>query len=176
MKYIFLISLISLFGCEYINRKSEQASETKIARFENEYLYASDIESITKASGVDSLAIIDTYIDNWLKNKLLESIAKSDTTLNQSEIEMKVNAYRNSLIMNEYRNKIAAGGFDTIITEIQIRDYATSTGFSGEMLKNDSNLVQIKSLILQNRRARKIESFENELLNKALNERIIEKY
>lgn len=112
MSFFFMI----LVGCDSITSSNQ---DRLIARAENHYLYLSDLERNLKSfsSVEDSLIKATNYINNWAREKLL--FEKSLINLPQekiSDLSNLVDAYKNNLFINAYREfilKSTMESFDT---------------------------------------------------------------
>ena len=112
MSFLFMI----LFSCDSITSSNQ---DRLIARAENHYLYLSDLERNLKSfsSVEDSLIQATNYINNWAREKLF--FGKSLINLPQekiSDLTNLVDAYKNNLFINAYREfvlKSTMGSFDT---------------------------------------------------------------
>ena len=112
MSLLFMI----LFSCDSITSSNQ---DRLIARAENHYLYLSDLERNLKSfsSVEDSLIQATNYINNWAREKLF--FEKSLINLPQekiSDLTNLVDAYKNNLFINAYREfvlKSTMGSFDT---------------------------------------------------------------
>ena len=112
MSFLFMI----LFSCDSITSSNQ---DRLIARAENHYLYLSDLERNLKSfsSVEDSLIKATNYINNWAREKLL--FEKSLINLPQekiSDLSNLVEAYKNNLFINAYREfvlKSTMESFDT---------------------------------------------------------------
>ena len=112
MSFFFMI----LVSCDSITSSNQ---DRLIARAENHYLYLSDLERNLKSfsSVEDSLIKANNYINNWAREKLL--FEKSLINLPQekiSDLSNLVDAYKNNLFINAYREfvlKSTMESFDT---------------------------------------------------------------
>ena len=112
MSFFFMI----LVSCDSITSSNQ---DRLIARAENHYLYLSDLERNLKSfsSVEDSLIKATNYINNWAREKLL--FEKSLINLPQekiSDLSNLVDAYKNNLFINAYREfvlKSTMESFDT---------------------------------------------------------------
>ena len=112
MSFLFMI----LFSCDSITSSNQ---DRLIARAENHYLYLSDLERNLKSfsSVEDSLIQATNYINNWAREKLF--FEKSLINLPQekiSDLTNLVDAYKNNLFINAYREfvlKSTMESFDT---------------------------------------------------------------
>ena len=113
---IMSIFFVILVSCDTITSSNQ---DRLIARAENHYLYLSDLERNLKSfsSAEDSLIKANNFINNWAREKLL--FEKSLINLPQdkiSDLTNLVDAYKNNLFINAYREfvlKSTMGSFDT---------------------------------------------------------------
>ncbi|QAR30506.1 hypothetical protein EQP59_03620 [Ornithobacterium rhinotracheale] len=93
-----LISTIFFTACKYSD------SGEWVAKYKNYELPSSELKSVIPVgtSPEDSLKLAQNYIDNWLKSKILMESSESVLSKNQIlDIEVKVESYKNDLILNE---------------------------------------------------------------------------
>lgn len=123
-KLIFLMSLtLLLASCNAFSKKEKEA-EKPLARVKNEYLYLSDISAMFKnLNADDSLKVLNAYVDDWVKNKLVIQQAEESLQDNMAEIENKVADYRQSLIIYNFEKEMIAQKMDTTISSQQIEQY-----------------------------------------------------
>ena len=112
MSFIFMI----LVSCDSITSSNQ---DRLIARAENHYLYLSDLERNLKSfsSVEDSLIKATNYINNWAREKLL--FEKSLINLPQekiSDLSNLVDAYKNNLFINAYREFVLKSTMDEFDT------------------------------------------------------------
>ena len=126
-KWVILTCLlVFLTGCDSISSSSQ---DRLIARAENHYLYLSDIERDFEpfVSEEDSLIKVSDYINNWARQKLLYE--KSLINLPEdkiTELTNMVDAYKNSLFMNAYREFVLKSTMDTLTAKSMIGAYYLS--------------------------------------------------
>jgi hypothetical protein len=118
--------LVFLTGCNSISSSNQ---DRLIARAENHYLYLSDIERDFEpfVSEEDSLIKVSDYINNWARQKLLYE--KSLINLPEdkiTELTNMVDAYKNSLFMNAYREFVLKSTMDTLTAKSMIGAYYSS--------------------------------------------------
>jgi hypothetical protein len=125
-RVILTCLLVFLTGCDSISSSSQ---DRLIARAENHYLYLSDIERDFEpfVSEEDSLIKVSDYINNWARQKLLYE--KSLINLPEDKITELINmvdAYKNSLFMNAYREFVLKSTMDTLTAKSMIGAYYSS--------------------------------------------------
>lgn len=126
--YILLFILLAISSCEFLGMESENKvdnTENLVARVGNTFLYKTDISDLTDASisSEDSARITERFIDNWIKKELFVKEASSNSKIDQTEIQRKVEAYRYTLISYEYQKLMVEQQLDREVSEEEIRQY-----------------------------------------------------
>ena len=116
MKNLLLFFLIaSLSSCSFFKKKKDFDKDV-IARTNDEYLYASDVESLTKGmKGKDSVDVLKSYAENWVRRKLLLQKANENISADDVSIAKKIEDYREELILFEYEKALINQKLDTAI-------------------------------------------------------------
>jgi len=123
-----LRKLISLFTLTIVlaacNTGFDKDDRT-IARVYNEYLYASDIESLVPKGTPpsDSLSIMQNYVNTWVKNQLLLRQAERNLNDDQKDFSNQLEDYKNSLIIYKYETELVKQNLDTLVDASEIEDY-----------------------------------------------------
>lgn len=179
---LFFLFLIS---CN-LNIESEKNIIAKVG--EKSLTYEDLIEKIPKnIQRLDSTLIVNSIIEKWALNELLINNAEINLSeFEKNRIKKNSNEYYNSLLVNSYKNKIAAFNSDSLINENEILEYY-NLNFTNFVLyedvvkaryirlnKNNFNLNEIK------RRFRRFnqddliffDSISLQLLNYSLNDSI----
>ena len=184
MRKITLFFLL-LISCN-LNVESEKNVIAKVG--ENFFTYDDLIEKIPKnIQRLDSTLIVNSIIEKWALNELLINNAEINLSeFEKNRIKKNSNEYYNSLLVNSYKNKIAAFNSDSLVNENEILEYY-KLNFTNFVLyedvvraryirlnKNNFNLNEIK------RRFRRFnqddliffDSISLQLLNYSLNDSI----
>lgn len=136
----FSIVFFSLLNaCQWFNRDGD---EDPLARVGDYYLYMKDaMEAINFSNNSDSSQLIETYVDNWVRDQLL--IQKALQNLPESDIDFnkQLESYRNSLIVYAYENQLVFQKLDTLIDEEIMEKY----------YKNNSANFELRETIFQGR-------------------------
>lgn len=107
------------------NKGSKKNEGRQLARAFDDYLYEIDIVDLvppnTKAD--DSMMIVKSYIDNWIKEKVLLHKAQESIGDYEKQVESQVSQYRNSLITYAYQKAIIKKQLDTLVNEAEINKY-----------------------------------------------------
>jgi hypothetical protein len=113
-------------GCKNMNSTDEGKPLVKVG---DKILYSSVVEQLLPegASKEDSTAIVQGYIENWIRDNLIIMEAEKNIP-NDLNLNKLVDDYRSSLLMYHYENKIIKTELDTIITASQKKDFYTEYG------------------------------------------------
>lgn len=122
------LSILSIFLFLILSSCSENrpvSGEKPVARVLGKYLYESDMAGLvpTDATSEDSMAIISSFINNWIKNQLLLSQAEKNLTSQQKDFSRQLEEYRNSLIVYAYESELVRQNLDTIIPDSELKNY-----------------------------------------------------
>jgi hypothetical protein len=115
--------LLAALSCKKITDTSNQ--EIPIARVGEQYLYAKELEGFIKpeVSTQDSLMLIKQYAEKWILKQLIASYAINNGYINETDIERRVEEYRNSLIAFEFQNKYIEENLKKEISEQELENF-----------------------------------------------------
>lgn len=103
----------------------QRSDDILLARIGDSYLYESDITLLNSStlSSADSATIIQQTIINWAKDELL--LQKAELNINQEElqIEKRLEAYRRSLLVHAYEQKLIQQQLDTLVEISDLEQY-----------------------------------------------------
>ncbi len=121
-KAILFILLGILLGCNNPNGKN---NDVVLARVHNVYLYESDIEGVvpTNSSSGDSLTIVKSFINNWIRQQLIIMQAESNLSEKEKNFNKQLETYRSSLITYKYESMLIQQNLDTIVDDEEIEKY-----------------------------------------------------
>lgn len=122
MKNVFysVFGLLFLCSCSFF---SDDESEFAIARVGENYLYENDLEGLSFDEDVDSAAIVQSFIDNWIKEQLLIKKALQNLNQNQIDFEKQLQNYKNSLVIFAYENQLIRQKLDTNVSTAEVEQY-----------------------------------------------------
>lgn len=148
MKRFLIIFLVLLSSCIFFKKKTERA----VARVYNDYLYESDLKGIIppKTPLHDSITLAHSFIDNWIRQKLIIRQAENNLSSDQMSFEKQIEDYKNSLIIYEYESELVREKLDTVVSDDEIQDYYNV--HQQDFLLKD-NIVQIQYVKLTLRSA-----------------------
>ena len=122
MRYAFLLLILFVSSCQL----KEVSSDKIVARVNNQYLYASEVNDHIRAnlSSADSTSMAKNYINAWVKEQLL--LEKAVFNLNpsqQTSLENLIRQYRNDIFIKTYQEEWLKSRMDTLVTPQEIEAY-----------------------------------------------------
>lgn len=119
-KFIFLsiCTLLLLSSCQ--NQKDKVVAQVYYHK-----LYQSEISAImpTGLSPTDSMALVNDYIDNWVKEQLILHEAEKELSLKEQNFDKQLEEYRNNLLINKYYEKLIADTNTFKITDSDVKNF-----------------------------------------------------
>lgn len=96
-----------------------------LASVGNAELYPEDVAALFTPgmNPEDSLKLLNSYIDLWIKKQLKIQLAEAQLSDNETDIDKMVEDYRNSLLIYEYEKQYVGQHMDTVITTDEIGRY-----------------------------------------------------
>ena len=116
-KYLILFIFIFLFSC------SSENNEGYIASYKDDFLTLDDALNDFPPNIKDTSFFLETYINDWLINKVILNKAKLYIDEDDSDIISSVNQYKETLIIHKYQNELINSKFDTTITSDDVKEY-----------------------------------------------------
>ncbi len=114
-----------------------------MVRVGEEYLYQSDIDELTfDLNSSDSAELAKSYIDSWIKERLLLQKAVQNLSESQIDFDAQLEDYRKSLIIYAYENQIIKQKLDTLVSPSQLSAYYLQNKANFE-LKEDVAVARI---------------------------------
>jgi len=146
LTYIFLIIIVTtLFSCSYLRKEPDGIP---VARVNDSYLYLEDIEAIL-SEGItkeDSTLRVNNFINQWATQKLLQSGAEINLTLEkQEEYNKLVNQYKSDLFIKAYLEALVKQKIDTVVTLEESQDVYES---NKETFKLNEELIKFRYINL----------------------------
>lgn len=137
-----MIVLVLTTGCiDTINQNDRQI----IARVQDKYLYLDDFEGLIpdNTSYRDSISIVRSYVNDWVKTNVMIYQAEQNLPSDQLDFSKQLEEYRNSLIIYKYETSIIDQNLDTIVTDKEILEYYNSHLNDFELKENITKAVYI---------------------------------
>lgn len=141
---LYLFFGISLFSCSLF--ESDNNDEV-VARVGDKILLKEDLKNlISSTNQEDSLSIVNSYIDNWVKEQLLLQKALQNLDDSQSDFEEQLENYKNSLIIFAYENQLIKQKLDTNVSFQDIKSYYKENKTNFELKREIAQLKFVKIL------------------------------
>lgn len=120
---LYFICFIACISC---NKKSTNSDKT-LARVGTEYLYLSDIQHQlpTELKNQDSIAFVESFVQKWVMDKLMFEKASINLEDDQEDIDEKVEAFKQSLFIYKYEQKLISQKLDNKVSEEEIKTFYT---------------------------------------------------
>lgn len=117
------ITSILFFSCNKEKNVDVNTSK-RIVSVGEVSLYESDIKNITFGMTVeDSISFVNRYVKSWIRNELLLEKAKMNLTKEELNVEEQVKSYRESLLINQYKQKYVKQHLDTLVQQEEVEEY-----------------------------------------------------
>jgi hypothetical protein len=109
-------------SCKQLETRSR---ERPLAQVFDRNLYLSDISEIFpgNVSPEDSIMILQTYVDKWVRKQLILQKAELNLTEEQKDVRQQIEEYRSSLLIYKYEQNLILQKLDTLISEEEIATY-----------------------------------------------------
>lgn len=143
VKFSFLFLIIVIASC---NKPGFNNSDRAIARVYDSYLYASDLALLLPdgTKPADSIELVKSYVDNWIKNQILLYQAEKNLTIEQKNFSRQLSDYRNSLIIYRYETELINQNLDTLIKDQEIEEYYYKNLKNFQLKENIVQAVYVK--------------------------------
>lgn len=128
MRYLFFFfSILLLTSCDFflVQEKENTASEI-VAIVNTDKLFKEDLKDILprNITKEDSLILVKSFIQDWaVKKLLLKAAANNNTSESLKSINILVQDYKESLLINNYKEELIKQQLDTLISEDEIEQY-----------------------------------------------------
>lgn len=140
MRILLFLILLGMVSC---TNTTDTTKGEVVAKVYGNYLYESDLQGLV-LSGVskhDSLMLVNSFIDNWVRKQLLIRQAEKNLTAAQTNFKQKLEDYRNSLLIYNYETQLISEKLDTLITENEIEAYYENNKENFELRHNMVKVV-----------------------------------
>ena len=144
---IVCLCVLLLNSCNYLGFLEKEEDTSKIvATVNTDKLFENDLKDILprNISKEDSLILVKSFIQDWAVKKLfLKEAANNNTSESLENISRLVQDYKESLLINNYKEELIKQRLDTIVSEEEIELYYTA---NKENFKLNEVLVKSKYL------------------------------
>ena len=119
---LLIVCLLTIVSCDS-SEKSE--IDRKIAETEGRILWESDVEGIfsPNLTKEDSLYLLNTFINNWVRKQLLGAVAERQLSTEQKDVAQELEDYRLSLLIYRYEKVYIEQRLNTDISEEEIEKF-----------------------------------------------------
>jgi hypothetical protein len=152
MKYFIFIFCIILFSsCDLFKIQEKESNTSEIVAIVNtEKLFRKDLVGVfpNNINKGDSLVLVNSYIQNWaIKRLLLEKAKNNSSLVTVNQIDHLVQDYKESLLINNFKEQLIKQKLDTIVSEEELENYYV---LNKENFKLNEELVKIRYLHIDN--------------------------
>lgn len=99
----------------------EEEDKLLVSLYDKE-LYYSEIRNSIPENG-DSAEFVQSYMDSWIKKKLLVTQAEMNLTDALKNVEDRIDDYRSSLLIYAYQQELISQNFDTMVSKVEIQNF-----------------------------------------------------
>ena len=120
---LFVIALVFLFGCSN-DKKPEEKEENLAASVYSNSLYYSDIiiDFPDGVSDSERSNLINSYVEHWVRKEILAKDA-AKAVKDFGKINRLTEDYKNSLIIQDFKESYIHDNLDSTITKQQLNDF-----------------------------------------------------
>ena len=119
--------VFTLTSCDYIKLQEKDAPTSEIIAIVNTYkLFKADLKDFLprNISREDSLILVKSFIQDWaVKKLLLDAAANNNTQESLKNINNLVQDYKESLLINNFKEALIKQQLDTIISDDEVEAY-----------------------------------------------------
>lgn len=140
----FSVILLMLLMSACMHRMSDD-NDTILAKVHDDYLYEHDLAHILtqKMSPRDSIVLVHSFVNNWVRTMLVIHQAEKNLTSEQLDFEQRLEQYRQSLIIYEYETELVRQQLDTVVGEDEIQKYYESHLLDFELKENIAKVMYV---------------------------------
>jgi hypothetical protein len=128
MRFLSILFCIFTFAsCDYIKLQEKHAPTSEIIAIVNtDKLFKEDLKDFLprNISREDSLILVKSFIQDWaVKKLLLDAAANNNTQESLKNIKNLVQDYKESLLINNFKEALIKQQLDTIISDDEVEAY-----------------------------------------------------
>ncbi|HLU84970.1 MAG TPA: hypothetical protein VKZ45_05825 [Vicingaceae bacterium] len=120
---LILIVVTVLSSCDFFQKSTP---DENVAVEVGEYkLYQKELDNLVLKgiSAEDSAIIVNNFIENWIKEKLVLQKAELNLDQNQQDFKKQLEDYRTTLLIYTYEKELIKQKLDTSVTDAEIKAY-----------------------------------------------------
>ncbi len=120
LTFLTVILILILASCG-----SGSKDQKPLAVVYDSYLYKSDITDIFPKGLTknDSVKILNAYVDQWVRHKLMLNLAESNLSEAQKDVNKQLEDYRSSLLIFKYQQEFILQKLDTAVSSDEIKSF-----------------------------------------------------
>ena len=122
-----LFCIFTLASCDYIKLQEKETPTSEIIAIVNtDKLFKEDLKDFLprNISREDSLILVKSFIQDWaVKKLLLDAAANNNTQESLKNINSLVQDYKESLLINNFKEALIKQQLDTIISDDEVEAY-----------------------------------------------------
>lgn len=144
---ILLMALVCFIAsCGETEETADISKGRVVATVYGYSLYENDLTEAVPAglSKEDSTRRAENFINSWVREMLLLSKAQNNLPAQDKEMEKKLEAYRNSLIIYAYETELVHQKLDTVVTEEEIAKYYEDHAADFQLRDNIVRVIYVK--------------------------------
>lgn len=145
---IFVMALVCFLAAACSNEPTAETPEKGkiIATVYSYNLYESDLAEAVPAglTTEDSTRRAESFINSWVREMLLLSKAENNLPANDPEMEKKLRAYKNSLIIYAYETELVHQRLDTVVSDAEIETYYNEHSSDFQLRDNIVKVIYVK--------------------------------
>lgn len=117
----FVVSLFIVFSCD---QADENKNLTPIAQVYDQKLYFEDVMGYfpDEMSKEDSVKMLNQFVDDWIVTQVFLNKAQKELK-DQSEIDRKVQKFKNDLMIHYYIEQKVNADLDTSVSDAEVKEY-----------------------------------------------------
>jgi len=146
-RLLYICLFLTFVSCQFFDlEKKSTKVEKPIAKVYNLFLYKKDIVKLIpkNISGKDSLLVVKSIIKNWATQEILRKRAEENLSRAENDSYTQlVQDYKNSLLVNGYKERLIKQQLDTAITVDEIASYYR---LNRKNFRLNEELIKIKYL------------------------------
>lgn len=144
---LYIGVFLTFVSCQFFDlEKKSTKMEKPIAKVYNLFLYKKDIVKLIpkNISGKDSLLVVKSIINNWATQEILRKRAEENLSRAENDSYTQlIQDYKNSLLVNGYKERLIKQQLDTAITVDEIASYYS---LNRKNFRLNEELIKIKYL------------------------------
>lgn len=146
-RLLYICLFLTFVSCQFFDLEKKRTKvEKPIAKVYNLFLYKKDIVKLIpkNISGKDSLLVVKSIIKNWATQEILRKRAEENLSRAENDSYTQlVQDYKNSLLVNGYKERLIKQQLDTAIAVHEIASYYR---LNRKNFRLNEELIKIKYL------------------------------